>query len=110
MMKNAEIPEMNTLIECTNSLVKQGFTAEFQVTEFGLKALSDKKLYSASDITISNYFRFESATDPSDNAIVYVIETHDGKKGMLIDAYGVSADARISEFVKQVEDFHKKVR
>jgi hypothetical protein len=36
------------------------------------------------------------------------LETHDGKKGTLIDAYGPEADSKISDFIRQVEDIQKK--
>ena len=56
-----------------------------------------------------NFFRFEGESDPDDNAILYVIETNDGTKGTLIDAYGVYNDAKVTQFMKEVESIHKKV-
>jgi hypothetical protein len=38
----------------------------------------------------------------------YVIETTDGLKGTLVDAYGPYADRKLSEFMQQVESFQKK--
>ncbi len=40
---------------------------------------------------------------------MYVIETNDGIKGTLVDAYGAYADVQLSEFINQVESFAKKV-
>jgi hypothetical protein len=37
-----------------------------------------------------------------------VIETGNGSKGTLVDAYGVYADMMIGRFLKQVENIHKK--
>lgn len=108
-MKKIEIPHMNTMTDLTNNLVKKGYDEDFQMTGEGLKALSDLKIYQPEDITIPNFYRFEGQNDPSDNAIVYVLETNDGKKGMLIDAYGANANLKVGEFIKSVEDFHKKV-
>ncbi|MBL0341370.1 MAG: hypothetical protein IPP71_10760 [Bacteroidetes bacterium] len=107
-MKKIEIPNMNTMTDLTNSLVKKGYDENFQVNTEGLKSLSDDQIYQPSDVSIPNFYRFEGQNDPSDNAIVYVIETNDGKSGMLIDAYGVSASSKIGEFIKAVEDFQKK--
>jgi len=108
-MDKTDIPSMNTMSDCINNLTKKGYTEDFQAGPKGLKALSDNLLYSPFDVCISNFYRFEGQNDPSDNAIVYLIETHDGKKGMLIDAYGANASTKISDFVKAVEDFQKKV-
>jgi hypothetical protein len=41
-------------------------------------------------------------------AILYAIETTDGRKGTLIDAYGYYADEEISAFMQNVE-IHKKI-
>lgn len=108
-MQEHDIPFMNTLSDCTNNLVKKGYVENFSVNETGLEALSDNTVYHPSEISIPNFYRFEGQNDPSDNAIVYVIETNDGKKGLIVDAYGVQASTKISDFIKAVDDFHKKV-
>ena len=40
---------------------------------------------------------------------LYVIETDDGTKGTLVDAYGTYADAQVHKFMQQVEGIQKKV-
>ena len=57
----------------------------------------------------TSFFRFEGESDPDDNAILYVIETTDGLKGTLIDAYGVYNDQRVTQFMKDVNMIQKKV-
>lgn len=103
------MPGMNTMTDCINRLTIAGYTENFRVTKSGLKSLSDEKIYEPSDIAITNFYRFEGHSDPSDNSIVYVIETNDGKKGMLIDAFGTDADAKINDFILQIESIEKKV-
>jgi hypothetical protein len=39
---------------------------------------------------------------------MYVIETNDGLKGTLVDAFGVYSDQNVGEFFKQVENMQKK--
>jgi hypothetical protein len=46
---------------------------------------------------------------PDDNAVLYVIETADGTRGTLIDAFGIYNDARVGRFIKDVERIQKKV-
>jgi hypothetical protein len=41
-------------------------------------------------------------------SVLYAIETTDGVKGTLVDAYGLYADEETGEFMKEVE-VHKKV-
>ena len=42
-------------------------------------------------------------------SILYAIETSDGRKGVLIDAYGLYADDDTSAFMQEVEIFKKTV-
>jgi hypothetical protein len=100
--------EMRTLASVLNKKVQDGYTENFKVTEEGLQSLETEKIYKPEDVHIINFFRFEGASDPSESAIVYVIETDDGAKGTLTDAYGMYADPDIDKFIKQVEDISKK--
>jgi hypothetical protein len=52
--------------------------------------------------------RFEGASDPADNTILYVIETNDGIKGTLVDAYGSYADPKVTTFMEEVAEINKK--
>lgn len=101
--------EMKTLASCLNRITKDGYVENFKVTDEGhLQSLETEKIYKPEDAHIINFFRFEGASDPSDSAILYVIETTDGAKGSLTDAYGMYADANIDKFIKEVEHISKK--
>ena len=99
--------EMKSLAECSNKLAAQGYTAQFSVDESGLHA--EDKTYKPEEVTIVNFFRFEGFSDPEDNSILYALETTDGKKGTLTDAYGPYADEQVSTYMKKVEEMQKKM-
>lgn len=99
---------MKSLATCLSKMVKEGYTEDFQITEQGLESLHQHNNYSPEQIQVVNFFRFEGESDPDDNAILYVIETNDGTKGTLIDAYGVYNDPIISKFMKDVESIQKR--
>ena len=82
----------------------------FKINDSGLKSIKTNKIYQPEEIHISNFFRFEGQSDPNDNTILYVIETEDGAKGTVVDAYGPYADTKLTEFLKKVEDFNKKIK
>lgn len=103
------LPTMNTLTERVNKAIKNGYTDNFKVTNNGLFSEKTEKVYLPPQVTIKDFYRFEGESDPADNAIMYVIETHDGLKGILIDAYGTYADAKINKFIADVEAINKKV-
>lgn len=109
MEKNATTEDMKTLASCINKLTLDGYTEDFKVTEEGhLGGLHNEKNYSPEDVHVVNFYRFEGASDPADNSILYAIETSDGIKGLLTDAYGPYAEQLVTTFMKKVEDVHKK--
>ena len=90
-------------------LEAKGFTEQFRVEKKKLVALGTKKTYKVDDVQAVNFYRFEGITNPDDMSILYAIETSDGTKGTLSDAYGLYADEQTSDFMKEVE-IHKKVK
>jgi len=108
MENNDLIPHMKSLALLTNKMVLDGYDDDFKITDKGLKSLKTEKIYQPEQINVINFFRFEGQSDPNDNTIMYVIETTDGLKGTLVDAYGPYADRKLSEFMNNVESIHKK--
>ena len=107
--ENNSMPYMKSLATCVNRMIQEGYIEDFRISEQGLESLNHPKKYSPEQIKIVNFFRFEGMSDPDDNAVLYVIETADGTKGTLIDAYGIYNDARVGRFLKDVERIQKKV-
>jgi hypothetical protein len=103
-----QVPAMNTLTERVNKAIKNGYTDNFKVSRQGLCSSSKEKTYSPSDVEIKDFYRFEGESDPADNAIMYIIETNDGCKGILIDAYGTYADENVNKFIAEVQEINKK--
>lgn len=106
---NDRLTNMTELQTCLNKAMEKGFELEFKATEQGLKCLGSGRVYSPEEVTVPNYFRFEGISDPGDMSILYEIETSDGCKGTLIDAYGVYSDSRVAKFMCDVEEMHKKI-
>ncbi|MDB5245695.1 MAG: hypothetical protein JWQ40_89 [Segetibacter sp.] len=103
-----EVPHMKSLALVLNKMVLEGYEDDFKIADKGLRSLKTEKIYQPEQLNIVNFFRFEGQSDPNDNTIMYVIETTDGLKGTLVDAYGPYADRKLSEFMTQVENIHKK--
>jgi hypothetical protein len=108
MENNDQIPHMKSLSLCLNKMVLDGYDDDFKISDKGLRSLKTDRMYQPEDINIVNFFRFEGQSDPNDNTIMYVIETGDGQKGTLVDAYGPYADRKLSEFMQHVESIQKK--
>ncbi|MBS1772817.1 MAG: hypothetical protein JST82_08150 [Bacteroidetes bacterium] len=99
---------MSTLTSLIETANNKGYKENFMVQDDGLYAPTTEIHYLPNEVTIDNFYRFEGASNPDDNAILYFIETHDGIKGTLVDSYGAGADMLITEFIKEVEEIHKK--
>jgi hypothetical protein len=107
-MNNLENDELKTLAEISNKLKKKGYDKDYQVTDEGLKATDKDKIYAPEDCCIVNFYRFEGESDPADMSILYVIETADGGKGTLVDAFGTYSGRKVQDFILQVEEIQKK--
>ena len=105
---NDKTTEMQTLTSVINKAVANGYTENFSVTKHGICTPAEERRYMPEDIRIVNFYRFEGESDPADNTILFIIETNDGLKGTLVDAYGTYADPEINGFMKRVEDMTKK--
>ena len=100
--------EMTDLEICVHRLGEKGYTDQYRVEKGRLISTKTEKKYKAKDVKAANFFRFEGISDPDDMSILYAIETEDGNKGTLVDAYGLYADDDTGEFMKEVE-INKKV-
>jgi len=106
---NDKTTYMTGMQKCLDKLEEQGYTDQFKVEKKYLQSLTDaKKKYKAKEINAVNFFRFEGDSDPDDMSILYAIETTDGRKGTLIDAYGNYSDDETGAFMQDV-DISKKV-
>lgn len=108
-MKQQPSPtNMPTLITCISKAKSDGYTSDLEVTESGLHVKDNEHYFSSDEVSINDFYRFEGASDPSENSILYLVETNDGTKGILINAYGAYADPVLASFIEQVEEISKK--
>jgi hypothetical protein len=93
---------MRTLSHAIERLVSRGFTAHFGVVGDRLRAFDSGKTFGADQLTIREFQRFEGVSDPDDMAIVYAIESSDGTRGSLVDAFGAYSNPSVSAFLHDV--------
>jgi len=105
---NERVTNMTEMQKCLEKANSKGFVSWFKATDKGLKCIDSNRVYRPEEVAVPNFFRFEGVSDPDDMSILYEIETFDGCRGTLIDAYGVYADERVAKFMKQVEEVYKK--
>lgn len=60
--------------------------------------------YRPEEIHIVAEHRYEGMSNPSDQSILYVLDTEDGNKGTILMGYGPSANLELAEFFKNIPE------
>jgi hypothetical protein len=103
--------KMDTLVECLEFLRKKGYTKEFKIEQHTMHAIDDtEKNYSPEQVKITGHYRFEGESDPADMTVLYALETEDGDRGTLIDAFGAYSSQKVSEYLRKVEEIGKAAK
>ena len=93
---------MTTLSDTIERLNGEGFTAHLGVVGDRLRVFGNRETFEAREVVIREYQRFEGVSNPDDMAVVYAIESLNGMRGSLVDAFGVYSDPRVSAFLQDV--------
>jgi hypothetical protein len=87
----------DTLVDATIDLNSRGYTANLTLDGDTINDNSQHIQMTADDFEITEFYRFEGATNPSDTSIVYAIDSEKFKlKGILVNAYGAYANTSSS--------------
>lgn len=93
----------DTVTEALNGLKVKGYTIDFNIAFDKIMCNKSKVCLNPHEFEITETHRFEGATDPGDEAVVYAIESKDGMmKGVITSAYGMYADAISTEMIKKL--------
>jgi hypothetical protein len=106
---NDRLTNMTDLEKCLSKLEAEGYTDQYRVEKGKLHDLTNDKKYKPKDVKAVNFYRFEGNSNPDDMSILYAIETCDGRRGTLIDAYGFYSDDETGVFMNQIDISKKKV-
>lgn len=95
--------DFGTLSETVNGLKKEGYTLDFNIRQDCIVCHQTSTVLSPDDFEIDKVYRFEGASNPDDEAIVYAISssTHD-VKGTLVNGYGIYADEASAALVEKL--------
>ena len=90
----------DTVTEALAGLRQRGFTLDFNLAATCLICQGNR--FDIQDLEISEWYRFEGDTDPSDEAVVYAVESNTGVKGVLVTGYGISAEGMSAELAQKL--------
>lgn len=97
----------DTLIEAIQDLKELGYTYDFNLMDSHIHCKDISTNFGPDDFNVSAVFRFEGMSNPSDNSILYVIETLTGIKGLLLDSYGVYSGEISDELLQKLKINYK---
>jgi hypothetical protein len=96
----------STVLDALNGLKSRGYTIDFNLQPDCIKCDVNNIRFTPDEFEITEVFRFEGETNPSDEAIVYAIEGKDGQKGVLVNAYGIYSEGLEDEMMKKLKFHH----
>jgi hypothetical protein len=102
MLKVINTNAYATLTGALDELTRRGFTEGLLVVDGGLRAIGGAETMKPKDLVIREFYRFEGISDPDDTAILYAMESVNGVRGTLADAFGVYADPRTTAVLEDI--------
>jgi hypothetical protein len=91
-----------TLSQAIEALKNLGYTNDFNLQPDSIECRPLNKKLTPQEFHVDEVHRFEGMTNPDDSAVLYVISSSDGLKGLLVDAYGVYAESVNPEMLKKL--------
>lgn len=92
----------DTLVEALQDLRARGFKLDFALKSNQLNC-SDGSCHMPNEFKVVEHYRFEGMSSVDDNSILMAIETSDGRKGTLVDAYGTYSDSLSPEMLERLK-------
>ena len=96
----------DTLSEAITDLKARGFNMDFNLRETQIECTTTGRKLSPNEFEITEVYRFEGDTDPGDEMVLYVIESRDGLKGTLMNAYGAYSNTMSNELIGKLTVHH----
>lgn len=104
-MSQQELKESyGTVSETINSLIASGYTHDFNIKGDCIVCHQANVTLSPEDFHIDKVYRFEGASDPDYQSILYAISSpKHAVKGVLLNGYGISADETTNKIIERLE-------
>ena len=97
----------DTVTDALKELKLRGYTVDFNIAFDKIICSNNEICLNANEFEIVEVHRFEGDSNPSDEEVVYAIESKDGKiKGTLTSAYGTYAETISTEMIQKLS-IHK---
>jgi hypothetical protein len=89
-----------TVTDAVEQLQRQGYDVNFELGADGINCRACNQRHMPERLDVTHTFRFEGATNPSDEEIVLGVRCPDcGARGVIVSAYGPSAEPELFELL-----------
>ena len=93
----------DTVVDALNGLKARGYTTNFNIAFDKIICADKKHILKPEEFEIVETYRFEGETNPSDEDVVYAIESKQGNiKGVITSAFGLYADSISTEMIQKL--------
>ena len=93
---------MDTLVERMRQLDDAGWVEQFAVDDGGLRCDSCSCWAAPEDVEVNEVYRFEGASDPGDEAILFAISMPCRHRGTLPASYGRDTPPDVADVVTRL--------
>ena len=94
----------DNLVDALQDLRKRGYILDFNLHGDSKRLIVNKIEMHPEDFVINEMYRFEGMSSPDDSSVIYAIESKEGYKGVLVDSYGMYAEAFTPEMVLKIKE------
>jgi len=92
----------DTVVEAVKGLKQRGYTIDFNLEADRIFCDKTPLTLKPNDFEITEFYRFEGPSDPADEAAVYAITARDGRKGVVVTGFGISAEGMGEEMIEKL--------
>ena len=93
----------DNVVAALNGLKAKGYNLDFNIAFDTIKCEQHNICLNPNEFQITEMYRFEGYTNPSDEDIVYAVQSKDGSiKGTITSAFGMYADSLNNEMIQKL--------
>lgn len=93
----------DTLSEAIQDLNTRGYSNDFNLHPEWIECAPMSLKFKPTEFHVDEIYRFEGITNPDDSSILFAIQSSNGVKGVLVDAYGAYSDSLSQEMVQALK-------
>src|SRR6478736_1665879 len=93
----------DTLSEAIQDLKTRGYYNDFNLHPEWIECSPMNLKFKPTEFHVDEVYRFEGITNPDDSSILFAIQSSNGVKGVLVDAYGAYSESLSQEMVQALK-------